>query len=82
MSATPADDAQTSPAWNCGCKDTKKNRTEQIKKMKWQSFDRLFTLISVRRKRKWQRIVSKRCPHGMWEVMDKDGERYPHEMRG
>ena len=22
MSATPADDAQTSPAWNCGCKDT------------------------------------------------------------
>ena len=20
MSATPADDAQTSPAWNCGCK--------------------------------------------------------------
>ena len=24
MSATPADDAQTSPAWNCGCKDTTK----------------------------------------------------------
>ena len=22
MSATPADDAQTSPAWNCGCKYT------------------------------------------------------------
>ena len=24
MSATPADDVQTSPAWNCGCKGTKK----------------------------------------------------------
>ena len=23
MSATPADDVQTSPAWNCGCKITK-----------------------------------------------------------
>ena len=22
MSATPADDVQTSPAWNCGCKDS------------------------------------------------------------
>jgi hypothetical protein len=22
MSATPADDVQTSPAWNCGCKGT------------------------------------------------------------
>ena len=40
-----------------------------------------FLHFSVRRKRKWQRIVSKRCPHGMWEVMNKDGERYPHEMR-
>ena len=24
MSATPADDVQTSPAWNCDCKGTKK----------------------------------------------------------
>ena len=31
MSATPADDAQTSPAWNCGCKDTKLFWIEQIK---------------------------------------------------
>ena len=31
MSATPADDAQTSPAWNCGCKYTTFFCHEQIK---------------------------------------------------
>ncbi len=31
MSATPADDAQTSPAWNCGCKYTTFFRDMQIK---------------------------------------------------
>ena len=42
MSATPADDAQTSPAWNCGCKITIFFWIEQIKKPfmrilhKWQ----------------------------------------------
>ena len=30
MSATPADDVQTSPAWNCGCKGTKKNAYAQV----------------------------------------------------
>ncbi len=30
MSATPADDVQTSPAWNCGCKDTTKFADVQI----------------------------------------------------
>ena len=31
MSATPADDVQTSPAWNCGCKITKLFWIEQEK---------------------------------------------------
>ena len=30
MSATQADDAQTSPAWNCGCKGTTKFADLQI----------------------------------------------------
>ena len=32
MSATQADDAQTSPAWNCGCKGTNLFWIKQIKK--------------------------------------------------
>ena len=49
MSATPADDAQTSPAWNCGCKDTKKFRTEQ------GEIDKMvdFLHLSVRIGKKW-----------------------------
>ena len=31
MSATPADDAQTSPAWNCGCKGSELFWIVQIK---------------------------------------------------
>ena len=38
MSATPADDAQTSPAWNCGCKDTIIFGEMQIKIAFWCDF--------------------------------------------
>ena len=38
MSATPADDAQTSPAWNCGCKDTIIFGEMQIKIAFWGDF--------------------------------------------
>ena len=49
--------------------------------MKWQSFDRLFTLQGKKRKEMTEDCIKKMFA---WDagLMDKDGERYPHEMRG
>ena len=50
MSATPADDAQTSPAWNCGCKGTTKFADMQI--LSGKSFKSFIGDLGFREKKK------------------------------
>ena len=58
MSATPADDAQTSPAWNCGCKGTTKFADMQI--LSGKSFKSFIGDLGFREKKKpFMRFVHK-----------------------